>query len=113
VQPAVGGTAWFHENPSQKNMSPFCPTAHPLPLPFPLVPPLIIKTLFKFDVGKVVYSVGLSSRHCPAVATVEGTKLDAKIMTETASARRIGSFLLDNSYLTFRVTRCWDAFYAI
>jgi hypothetical protein len=62
-----------------------------------------MNTLFRFDVGPGTgtYSVGFSSRHCPAVATVEGTKLDTKIMTETASARRIGSFLLDNSDLTF------------
>jgi hypothetical protein len=58
-----------------------------------------MNTLFRFDAGKVVYSVGLSNRHCPAVATVEGTKLDTRMIADTASAKRTGSFLLDNSDL--------------
>jgi hypothetical protein len=60
-----------------------------------------MKMLFNCDVGEGVYSVGLISRHCPAVAAVEGTKLDTKTIMDTASAKITGSFLLDNLYLTF------------
>ena len=59
----VGELAWFHANPSQKNMKPLSLTAQPLPLPLPLVPPLMRKIPCMFEAGLAVYSVGFIKRH--------------------------------------------------
>ena len=66
-------------------MKPLSLTAQPLPLPFPLVPPLIKNTPCMSEAGKRVYSVGLIKRHCPAVADVIDDDPDTKMAKNSAS----------------------------
>jgi hypothetical protein len=88
VQRVLSGVAWYHANPFQKNMRPLPPTAQPLPLPIPLVPPFIMKTPFRFDVGIVVYSVGLSNLHAPLDAEVGCNDTDTRTRMDKATRTR-------------------------